>query len=150
MKKKGFIIGFIIFSLVLSGGYGIGAYFVNYALSPTSSSHERNISDSDKIDVFTEGQKIIEKNKQKEMAIGNDFMKNTKPMNIIANDSIRLKAQYLTHENNHMWTILIHGYKSDNTNMMSYGAKYYEQGYNVLLPNNRAHGTSEGDYIGMG
>lgn len=150
MKKKGFIIGFIIFSLVLSGGYGIGAYFVNYALSPTSSSHERNISDSDNIDVFTEDQKIIEKNKQKEMAIGNDFMKNTKPMNIIANDSIRLKAQYLTHENNHMWTILIHGYKSDNTNMMSYGAKYYEQGYNVLLPNNRAHGTSEGDYIGMG
>ena len=34
--------------------------------------------------------------------------------------------------------------------MMSYGEKYYEMGYNVLLPNNRAHGNSEGNYIGMG
>lgn len=150
MKKKGFIIGFIIFSILLSMGYGIGSYFVGYALSPTSSSDQREIKEDDKIGVLTQDEKIISDNKQKEDAIGKAFMKKTKPMIIESNDSTRLNGQYLTHENNHMWSILIHGYKSDNTNMMSYGIQYYEKGYNILLPNNRAHGTSQGDYIGMG
>ncbi len=34
--------------------------------------------------------------------------------------------------------------------MMSYAEKILQRGYNVLLPNNRAHGNSEGEYIGMG
>ena len=41
-------------------------------------------------------------------------------------------------------------WKSSNENMMSYGATYYEYGYNVVLPDNRAHGKSDGEYIGMG
>ena len=148
MKKKGFIIGFIIFSLVLSIGYGIGTYFVGYALSPTSDSDQREVNN--KIESTSDDQKIISDNRQREVIIGKDFMKKTKSMIISSVDDIRLNGQYLMHDDNHLWTILIHGYKSDNTNMMSYGAKYYEEGYNVLLPNNRAHGTSDGDYIGMG
>lgn len=148
MKKKGFIIGFVIFSILLSVGYGIGVYFVNYALLPTSQSLEK--SDNEKQPILSDDQKKIDESKRKDQAIGNRFMQQTKPMLISAKDSIRLNGQYLTHDNNHMWTILIHGYKSDNTSMMTFGAKYYEEGYNVLLPNNRAHGTSQGDYIGMG
>lgn len=138
MNRKGFIIGFVIVSLLLSLGYGIGVYFVGYALSPTNQSFE------------TEDSSNSQKNMTKDQVIGYRFMEQTKPMLISAKDSIRLNGQYLTHENNHMWAILIHGYKSDNTTMMAFGAQYYEKGYNVLLPNNRAHGTSQGDYIGMG
>lgn len=138
MNRKGFIIVFVIVSLLLSLGYGIGVYFVGYALSPTNQSFE------------TEDSSNSQKNMTIDQVIGYRFMEQTKPMLISAKDSIRLNGQYLTHENNHMWAILIHGYKSDNTTMMAFGAQYYEKGYNVLLPNNRAHGTSQGDYIGMG
>ena len=34
--------------------------------------------------------------------------------------------------------------------MTKYAQKFYEKGYNVLLPDLRGHGKSEGDYIGMG
>ncbi|MEG0685631.1 MAG: alpha/beta hydrolase, partial [Coprobacillus sp.] len=69
---------------------------------------------------------------------------------ITSEDNLKLEAKYKKQENSHLWTIAIHGYKSDNSNMMSYASRYYEKGYNVLMPNNRAHGSSEGSYIGMG
>ena len=34
--------------------------------------------------------------------------------------------------------------------MNPYARAYQEQGYNTLQPDNRAHGQSEGNYIGMG
>ena len=43
LKKRWFIITFIIISVFLSAGYGVGNYFVNYALSPSSSSDQREI-----------------------------------------------------------------------------------------------------------
>ena len=34
--------------------------------------------------------------------------------------------------------------------MSTYAKHYYDNGYNVLIPDLRAHGLSEGNYIGMG
>ena len=34
--------------------------------------------------------------------------------------------------------------------MSSYVKRYYDMGYNILIPDLRGHGKSEGDYIGMG
>lgn len=150
VKKKWFIIVFVVISVLLSASYGIGAYFVNYALSPTSSSDQREISEDDTIAIVGDSEKRINENKDKELVIGLDFEDQTKPMIISSQDDLNLKAKYIDQKETHRWVILIHGYKSDNHNMMSYGAKYYQKGYNVLLPDNRAHGKSEGDYIGMG
>ena len=150
MKKKTFIIVFIILSVFLSVGYGIGTYFVEYALSPESSSDQRVVDASDQISLEDSVQQRINHNQDQEMIKGMDFESQTKPMVISSYDSIQLKGKYLDHEDGHQWVILIHGYKSSNENMMSYGAKYYQQGYHVVLPDNRAHGKSEGDYIGMG
>ena len=44
----------------------------------------------------------------------------------------------------------VHGYTSEGINMSSYAKNYYDIGYNVLIPDLRSHGLSEGDYIGMG
>lgn len=48
------------------------------------------------------------------------------------------------------WAILIHSYRSDHTFMNPYAEKYLDNGYNILQPDNRAHGQSEGNYIGLG
>jgi fermentation-respiration switch protein FrsA (DUF1100 family) len=47
--------------------------------------------------------------------------------------------------------ILAHGYSSQGKDMGSFAKFYYEKlGYNVLMPDDRGHGNSEGDYIGFG
>ncbi|WP_087936147.1 alpha/beta hydrolase [Massilimicrobiota sp. An80] len=150
LKKKWFIIVFVIFSLLISIGYGVGTYFVNYALSPSSNSDQREIDESDEVQLANDVEKQIIQNQNKETIKGLNFSEKTKPMIISSEDSLRLRGQYLDHENSHRWVILVHGYKSSNENMMSYGSEYYDNGYNVVLPDNRAHGKSDGTYIGMG
>lgn len=150
LKKKWFIIVFVIFSLLISIGYGVGTYFVNYALSPSSNSDQREIDESDEVQLANDVEKQIVQNQNKETIKGLNFSEKTKPMIISSEDSLRLRGQYLDHENSHRWVILVHGYKSSNENMMSYGSEYYDNGYNVVLPDNRAHGKSDGTYIGMG
>lgn len=150
MKKKWFIIVFVIFSLLISIGYGVGTYFVNYALSPSSNSDQREIDESDEVQLANDVEKQMNQNQNKEIIKGLNFSEKTKPMIISSEDSLRLRGQYLDHENSHRWVILVHGYKSSNENMMSYGSEYYDNGYNVVLPDNRAHGKSDGTYIGMG
>lgn len=150
MKKMGLII-FVVIAIIFSLGVAVGNYFVDYALSPTSDSIKREIKDSDKIEVLSDAQKQIEENKINETKIGDEFKEKTKPMNTSSKDHRTLESRYLQQqEKTHNWVIVVHGYKSNNLAMMSYGAKYYEKGYNVVLPDNRAHGKSKGDYIGMG
>lgn len=66
-------------------------------------------------------------------------------------DNLDLHA-YIVNQNNNTdkWAIVVHGYGGSGK-LMSAKAKYfYEMGYNVLIPDLRGHGKSEGEYIGMG
>ena len=57
---------------------------------------------------------------------------------------------FTTDENSHKWLIAIHGYTGKREHMYSYARYYAEKGYNVLTPDMRSHGESEGKLIGMG
>lgn len=48
------------------------------------------------------------------------------------------------------WVITVHGYTSNGSEMANYAKKFYDMGYNVLIPDLRGHGKSEGNFIGMG
>jgi len=81
------------------------------------------------------------------------FNKQTyKEVDIISEDGLKLKAYYLKAKNPTSKTVILaHGYSSQGTFMSSYAKLYYENfGYNVLLPDSRGHGKSEGKYIGLG
>ena len=66
-------------------------------------------------------------------------------------DGLKLHAvAYLQKEKSDLWAICVHGYTGNPESMANYGRNYFEKGFNVLLPDNRAHGKSEGRYIGMG
>ena len=69
---------------------------------------------------------------------------------IIAGDGVMLKAVLDADQDSHKWVILVHSYRSDHSMMNEYARIYREKGFNTLQPDNRAHGSSGGDLIGMG
>lgn len=46
--------------------------------------------------------------------------------------------------------IIAHGYKGNGETMANYAKMFHELGFNVLLPDSRAHGNSAGKYITFG
>lgn len=71
---------------------------------------------------------------------------------IISEDGLRLIGYYLAApEPTTKTVILAHGYTSKGRHMGSFARFYHHKlGYNVLMPDARGHGQSEGDYIGFG
>ncbi len=99
----------------------------------------------------TPAKKLYMENKRKLQSMGARFEKTMKNASITNRDNLILRAKYRMHDaDTHRWIISIHGYKDSHHFMLPYGAVFYHKGYHVLLPDNRAHGISEGKYIGMG
>jgi len=71
---------------------------------------------------------------------------------ITSNDGLSLVGYYLASKTLTSKTVILaHGYSSQGKDMGSFAKFYYEKlGYNVLMPDDRGHGDSEGDYIGFG
>ena len=70
---------------------------------------------------------------------------------IKAKDGLKLHATYFPYENSKKVVICFHGYTSEGMNDYSTLALFYRKhGYNLLIVDERAHGKSEGKYIGFG
>lgn len=69
-----------------------------------------------------------------------------------SNDGLKLKAKFLKADRDtNKVLIAVHGYRSYNLKEYAYYIKFYHDlGFHILLPDNRAHGESEGTYIGFG
>ncbi len=66
-------------------------------------------------------------------------------------DGLKLHAKkFSPAENTNRWAILIHGYGRDGTFAYDYAEEYLKRGWNVLVPDLRAAGQSEGKFITMG
>ena len=66
-------------------------------------------------------------------------------------DGLTLRAKKFTPaENSNRWAILVHGYGRDGRFAYNYAEFYLKRGWNVLIPDLRASGTSDGEYITMG
>jgi len=130
--------------------------FVNYAILRTGDGGDRKVKNEDTVEVASidnESEKIIEENRKKENELAEKWVEsisNTK-VEIKANDGITLRGtEYILDEQNNKWVIILHGYHSEPSSVISIGMHFSEKGYNVLIPSMRACGDSEGEYIGMG
>jgi len=68
---------------------------------------------------------------------------------IQSQDSLKLFALFLKNVS-HNYVILCHGLTSSHHGMLGRAEHFYRKGFNVLMPDARAHGQSEGLYRGMG
>lgn len=77
---------------------------------------------------------------------------NNEVLEIESQDGLKLKAYYIKAKKDTAKTVIIaHGYSDKAKNMSEYAQFFCEKlGFNVLMPDARGHGDSEGDYIGFG
>lgn len=70
---------------------------------------------------------------------------------ITAYDGLKLHGTYFPCEGSDKAVICFHGYTSEGLNDYSSLAKFYlEQGFHLMIVDERSHGKSEGTYIGFG
>jgi len=66
-------------------------------------------------------------------------------------DGLKLQGyKVTTKERSNKWVVLAHGYGNSANGMVAQAKYLYNKGFNLLIPDARGHGLSEGDYIGMG
>ncbi|MCR5764003.1 MAG: alpha/beta hydrolase [Treponema sp.] len=67
-------------------------------------------------------------------------------------DKLLMSGYFFTQpdSDNHLWAVILHGYNDIASEFWNYAKTYYERGWNVLTPDLRASGKTEGTYIGMG
>lgn len=149
MKKRIIIIFSILVVLFFVTGIFIGNYFYNLALNP----------DSDKSSVFEAphneqslDEKAVEEGTDVELSDDDWFesMDYTERF-MQSDDGLILHSYQILNENvTDKWAIVVHGYSGNALEMTGSARAFYEMGFNVLIPDLRGHGDSEGDYIGMG
>ncbi len=141
-KKKKIILTISILLLVVILGAGglVGNYFYNLALNPFTSKDMIFGDDDDDTSLEVE-------------ADVNWLIKDSNYIDtyITSSDNLKLHAYEVKNENKtDKWAIVVHGYTSEGKLLSSKAKHLYNMGYNVLVPDLRSHGTSEGNYIGMG
>ncbi|WP_338079249.1 alpha/beta hydrolase [Aquibacillus halophilus] len=69
----------------------------------------------------------------------------------ISHDGLTLKGKFLKNtQSTGKAVILAHGYRGHGDQMGDLVKFYYDQGFDILMPDARGHGASEGNYIGYG
>ena len=68
---------------------------------------------------------------------------------ITSYDGLKLHG-YMVRQSSDVWVIALHGYDDSGRSMAPLIGGFYARGYNLLLPDMRGQGKSEGNYIGMG
>lgn len=76
--------------------------------------------------------------------------KQTEEPVFITADGLKLAGFIYQQNNQHQWGILVHGFGGNHQEMFDKAPYFADMGFNLLLPDNRSHGESEGRWIGFG
>lgn len=145
------------FKLIILGGvflvviiyFLIGNFFYNLAINARSEKKflrgNPNFDNKNKIDGREKALRVKDQN----FIDSNEAQK----IDIVSRDKAQLRLYGDLYENElktNKWAILVHGYSANRKSLKRYIRNFYDKGYNVLIPDLRGHGESQGDYIGMG
>ncbi|SDI72804.1 alpha/beta hydrolase [Alteribacillus bidgolensis] len=82
-----------------------------------------------------------------------DWLNNQNMQTLTINtfDNLILKADFIENTSNTGRVVLLaHGYRKQKESIQDIAGLYHSLGYEILMPDARGHGESEGDYIGYG
>ncbi|PFJ10177.1 alpha/beta hydrolase [Bacillus cereus] len=147
MKKIG-VITIVVLVLLTIVYMLVGNYFFNYALNAKKEKEFLQGNPHLEKTVNVSGD-VIATAEEKNAEFVSKYKPNT--VTISSFDKLKLTGyEYMNEQSSHKWAIVVHGYNSKASEMTKYIRNFYEKGYNVIAPDLRGHGNSEGDYIGMG
>lgn len=131
-----FIIGHILFKVTFDRKY------------TNNKENDGAIEEEDNYLMLPTGKKLEKFNNSKKEAF-NKLPFET--LTIQSYDGLKLYGNYLKGEDSNITVILVHGYRSSPIgDFVAIIEMYLKRKYNILLVENRAHGRSEGKYIGFG
>lgn len=137
--KKAWIAFLVTLTIIIAGFIGAGFYFYSVAIVPGTKSFLSKKSDLKKSDPLYKQTRWYQKVKKQKLYM------------MAADDNLKLDANYIPAAHKSEKTaILLHGYMNNKDTMGPYAAIFHKMGYNVLLPDARGHGQSQGNYIGYG
>lgn len=150
LRLKIIAVGLIATAVLLTGASN---YLVTYAIGRSGSAGGRGFAPaSDSEEELSETEKTIAENRKAQAELTKSFAASVKEqtVSITSADGLNLSGGYYKQEDSHDWVIIVHGYRSKHQDMTGFAQRYYDAGYQVLMPDLRACGESEGDYVGMG
>ena len=161
LKKLAYASLGLLLAVVLST-YFVGSYFINFALVPSSGGGERDASVA-QAQKNGEGYEALSQDLQVQIALARkadteayeQWLKgieaSVETVSVVSKDGYKLAGHCFIHSNEeNRWVIVVHGYQSSEESSKKIARHYYNRGFNALTISLRAHGNSEGQYIGMG
>lgn len=145
MKKKLLITLASILAVVFIGFIFAGNYF-----------YGQGIKRGTEVELHREDSTINSVASKEDEALleeANSWFGDQQPKRIEMNsyDDLSLVAQFIENEtDDQKAVILAHGFRNTSDDMGKLAKFYYDRGFDILLPDARGHGESEGDYIGYG
>ncbi|EHO46203.1 alpha/beta hydrolase [Lentilactobacillus kisonensis] len=125
--------------LIAAGLFGAGSYFYKVAVVPAPKSF------------LSKPQKITHSNPLYPAHEWYQHVNKKRWYEVSATRHLILDANYIPASKATTKSVLIaHGFMGNKDKMFSYAYMFHQLGYNVLLPDARGHGDSQGNYIGYG
>ncbi len=132
------IVFFILVCIFIITGFITGNFLFNLALNPKTS---KSIIFKDEFD-----EERALKNLENEK-----WLKENAKEVYIEDKKVKLHSYEVKNiKESKIWVIAVHGYTDSASFMVDSAKRFLSYGYNVLMPDLRAHGKSGGKYIGMG
>lgn len=125
-------------------------YLVDYAIGRSGDGGNREVALE--VDPAAEGVELtIAQNKASQETASKAFLASNPGQNVSISSSDGLTLAGVWYPNDgHRWVIAIHGYRGSHLDATALAQHYHDAGYQILTPDLRACGDSEGDYVGMG
>lgn len=149
------IIMLILIFLFIVAVFVVGQLLVSFSLKRHGYLADRFWQfESDDINTLEKGSPryIIETNYQDAMEQRNEWLETapSETLYMTSRDGLKLVGHiFPAKEPTHNWLVLVHGFRDIPVNILNYATEYVKRGYNIFYMEHRAHGDSEGRYIGM-
>lgn len=145
------LVALAVLVVLLAAAIGFGSnYLVEYAIGRSGDGGDREVAlevepGGDTVEATIAANKAAQKERNEAFAAAHPGER----VEVTSDDGLTLSGVYYANDG-HRWVIALHGYRGSSQDSLRLAQPYYEEGFQVVMPDLRACGESQGDYVGMG